>query len=66
MDDPEEQQRAYDDVMTTALDALALVLVAFAAGAAVFPTFGWPSAGLSGLVLFTGVRLADWLRRRAP
>ena len=53
-------------VVTDTLDAVALLLVAFAAGAAVFPLLGWPSAGVSGVVIWGGVRLSEFLARRSP
>jgi hypothetical protein len=51
------------DVITTLLDVVALLLVAFGVGAALFPLIGWAAAAPAGGVVFAGVRVATWLAR---
>lgn len=53
--------------VTTALDVLALLLLALAAGLAVLGEWRWAAAVLApAAVVFGGSRLSDWLTRRAP
>lgn len=47
--------------ITTLLDLVALLLVAFGAAAAVFPLIGWASAIVGGLVLGAGSRVIVWI-----
>lgn len=49
------------DKVTTLLDLAGLVLLAFAAGAALFPLIGWSSAAGAGLVLLVGSRVIVWI-----
>lgn len=52
------------DTITTVLDVLAVLLVAFGAAALAFPYIGWASAGVAGVVLLVAVRVADAVARR--
>lgn len=53
-----------EDVITTVLDVLAVLLVAFGLAAAAFPVIGWAAAAVAGVVLLAAVRVADALARR--
>lgn len=52
------------DLITTALDVVAVLLVAFGAAALAFPYLGWAAAGVAGVVLLVAVRVADAMARR--
>ncbi|MDX8050411.1 hypothetical protein SK571_13550 [Lentzea sp. BCCO 10_0798] len=47
--------------ITTLLDLAALLLVAFGAGAAVFPLIGWASVAVAGLVIGAWSRVIVWI-----
>ncbi|WP_199444464.1 hypothetical protein [Umezawaea beigongshangensis] len=49
------------ETVTTLIDLAALVLLAFGAGAAVFPLVGWAATAVAGVVLFGGARVIDWI-----
>lgn len=47
--------------VTTLLDLAGLVLLAFAAAAALFPLIGWSSTGAAAVVLLAGSRVIVWV-----
>jgi len=49
------------DKVTTLLDLTGLMLLAFGAGAALFPLIGWSGAAGSGLVLLAGSKVIVWI-----
>jgi hypothetical protein len=55
------------DVLTTVLDALALLLVAAGLAATAFPFIGWASLAVAGVVVLTGSWVSSWQARpKAP
>jgi len=54
----------YREVITTVLDVLAVLLVAFGAAALAFPFVGWGAALAGGLVVFVAVRAHELAARR--
>ena len=50
--------------VTTALDALGLLLVAAGAGAWLFVWIGWAALAVSGVVVLVGSALAAWSAKR--
>jgi hypothetical protein len=51
--------------VTTVLDLAGLVLLAFGAGAALFPAIGLASVAASAVVLLAGSRVIVWIARPA-
>ena len=54
----------YREVITTVLDVLAVLLVAFGAAAALFPLVGWASVAVAGVVVLAFVRAHEAIARR--
>lgn len=48
-----------EDMITTWLEVLAFLLVAFGAAAAAFPFIGWAAVAVAGVVLLVAVRVID-------
>lgn len=51
--------------VTTLLDLAGLVLLAFGAGAALFPAIGLASVAASAVVLLAGTRVIVWIAKPA-
>jgi len=51
------------EVLTSALDALGLLLVAAGLAAAVFPWAGWAALAVAGAVVLGGSAVASWQSR---
>lgn len=51
------------EVLTTALDALGLLLIAAGLGALAYQWIGWPALGVAGVVVLIGSAVADWQSR---
>jgi len=51
------------EVLTSALDALGLLLVAAGLAALVFPWAGWAALAVAGVVVLTGSAVASWQSR---
>jgi hypothetical protein len=49
------------DIITTLLDLVGLLLLAFATAAALFPVLGLAAAGGSAAVLLAGARVIEWV-----
>lgn len=48
------------EVLTTALDALGLLLLAAGAAALTYQWIGWASLGTAGVVVLVGSAASDW------
>jgi len=51
------------EVLTTALDALGLLLVAAGVGALVYQWIGWAALAAAGIVVLTGSAVSSWQSR---
>jgi len=51
----------YKEVVTTALDVLAVLLVAFGLAALVYPFVGLPAVGVAGVTVLALVRVYEWI-----
>jgi hypothetical protein len=55
-----------DDLLTTLLEVLGLLLLAAGAVAGLAPLIGWCALAVGGLVLIGGSVLMTWLSSRPP
>jgi hypothetical protein len=51
------------EVLTTALDALGLLLIAAGAAALTYQWISWASLGVAGVVVLVGSAASDWQSR---
>ncbi len=51
------------EALTTALDALGLLLLAAGVAALVFPWVGWAALAVAGLIVLGGSAVATWQAR---
>jgi hypothetical protein len=52
------------ELITSLLDALAILLIAAGAGAALFSIIGWPVLAVAGVVVLLGSQLGAYLSSR--
>jgi len=51
------------EVLTTALDALGLLLLAAGVAALMYQWIGWAALGVAGVVVLVGSAVANWQER---
>lgn len=54
----------YREVVTTALDVLAVLLLAFGLAACAYPFVGWACTAVAAVVVLGAVRVDEWNQRR--